>query len=580
MNSSGFFKGIHDVISTDVLVIGAGGAGLRAAMEASDNGVNVLVVCKGKFTKTGSTFFPLVPGWGIQFLKEEKGKNTYDYFFEEILEVGEGMALPELAKILVEQAPERVHDLEKMGIKFNKVGGKFYEYLCCFSNVKRTMAPALDIDNIQRNFKNEILKRDIRVIEDFFVIKIIVKEEGKSKKVCGAVGIDKNGNMVFIKSKAVILASGGGSIIFKNNMNSPELTGDGYELALDAGASLINMEYIQYIYGIVAPKKIHFSEKVFTYNPPVINSAGENFIERYIPENLSIDEIISKRIEHGPFTSRLISKYYDIAIYSEIRNGKGTKKDAILLDLRDLPEHINNIEKEFHGAIKWYEWLGKKGIDIQEDLIEIALCAHANNGGINVDTNTISEVDGLFACGEIMGGPHGADRQGGNMMAATQVFGKIAGENAAIYSKNCCETWVDEDDILLEVNEKIKLNKNGSQNYKNIESELQNATSEELVICRREKGLKKLINKLEGDLYKKIVLLKIDKTSDIKNYFTLKSMLKTALIIANAALMRKESRGSHHREDYPEKDDKEFRKVIKINRENNKNIYKFVKLSF
>jgi fumarate reductase (CoM/CoB) subunit A len=570
------FYNFNEVISTDILVIGAGGAGLRAAIEASDNNVNVLAACKGRFSKTGSTFFPLVPGWGIQFLKEEKGKSTGSYFVEEILKVGEGMAYPELAKILVDQTPDRVNDLERIGIKFHKINGKFYDFLCCFSNVKRTVAAALDINNIQVTFRKEIERRKIEVIEDFNVIKIIFKEEGNGRRVCGAVGIDRNGGLVLIRSKAIVLASGGGSVIFKQNMNSPELTGDGYELALDSGASLINMEYIQYIYGIIAPIRIHFSEKVFMYNPPVLNLSGSTFIERYLPQNLSINDVISERIKHGPFTSRLISKYYDIAIYSEIREGRGTKNHGIFLDLSQLKEHIDDLEKEFPATKEWIEWLSGKGIDIQKDMLEITLCAHANNGGIYVNSDTMSEVYGLFACGEIMGGPHGADRQGGNMMAATQVFGKIAGKNAANYSKDCLEAKIDQKDLLLTINEEIKLIGDGIQDYKNIKTKIQNAVSEELVICRRDKGLKKLIEEL-SDLSEMIASLKISKTTDIKNYFNLRSMIRTALIIANSALMRKESRGSHHREDYTQKNDKEFRKIIKINRKNGKNIYKFIK---
>ncbi len=360
-------------------------------------------------------------------------------------------------------------------------------------------------------------------------------------------------------------------------MNSPELTGDGYELALDAGASLINMEYIQFIYGIVAPKKIHFSEKVFMFKPPILNKYGITFIEKYIPSYLSIDDVINKRIEHGPFTSRLISKYFDIAIYSEIRNGKGTENNAIFLDLRKLPEYIDNIEKDFPSIKKWLKWLYNNGVDVQKEFLEIALCAHANNGGILVNVNTMTEIDGLFACGEIMGGPHGADRQGGNMMAATQVFGKIAGKNAAKYTKICSTGVVNENYILSEINKKIKLKKNGSEDYKYIKNEIQEYANKELVICRSAKGLKSLIEKFDGELQEKINFIKIGRLSDIRNYFNLKSMLNTALIIANAAMLRKESRGSHHREDYQEKDDKEFRKVIKINRENDKYIYNFIK---
>lgn len=577
MNSKKIFTNFREIVLTDVLVIGAGGAGLRAAIEASDNSTDVIVVCKGRFTKTGSTFYSLVPGWGIQFLKEEKDGNTYDYFFEEIIKVGDGMALPELSKILVEQTPERIYELEKMGIKFNKINGDFYDYLSCFSSVKRAAACALDIDNIQETFRKEVIKRDIKVFEKFYVVKIIVKEEGKDKRVCGAIGIDKDGELIFIKSRAVIIATGGGSIVFKHNMNSPELTGDGYELALDAGALLINMEYIQYIYGIVAPKRMHFSEKVFMYNPTVLNDSKEIFIENYIPKNFTIEEIIKKRVEHGPFTSRLISKYYDIAIYSEIRRGKGTKNGAIFIDLSDLPEYIDKIEEEFPATKKWLKWLIGRGVDIKSELLEIALCAHANNGGIYVNSDAMSEVEGLFACGEVMAGPHGADRQGGNMMAATQVFGKIAGESAAKYSKDCTESRIAEKYLISEINEKIKLSKDGSQDYKTIKSKIQNATNKELIICRREKGLRKLIDILEGEISEEISLLKIESGIDIKKYFDLNSMKNTALIVANAALMRKESRGSHHREDYPEKNDSDFRKIIRINRENGKNIYRFVK---
>lgn len=576
MHSTGFFNEIYDEISTDVLVIGAGGAGLRAAMEASDNGSNVLVVCKGKFTRTGSTFFPLVHGWGIQFLEEEKNGNTRDYFLKEILEVGEGMAQPDLVKVLIEQTPERVHDLEGMGIKFNKINGEFYDFLCCLAKIKRPVAAALDLENIQNTFKKEIEKRKVKVLENFNVVKIIVKEAGGKKKISGAIGIDKNGNLVLIKSKAVILACGGGSIIFKHNMNSPELTGDGYGLALDAGASLINMEYIQYIYGIVSPKRVIFSEKVFAYNPPILNINKKTFIEKYIPKNLSLSEIVKKRIEHGPFTSKLISKYYDLGICSEIRNGRGTENQAIYIDLKDLPKHINNIESQFHGAINWYKWIEKKGIDIQRQLIEIALCAHANNGGIDVDIDTASKVDGLFACGEIMGGPHGADRQGGNMMAATQVFGKIAGENASLYSKNKDSVKINADEVLSTVNESVKLSKTGNLTYGMIKKEIQDNVSRELVVCRREKGLKELIDKLEGELIEKTSLLKINRSSDINNYFTLKSLINTASVIANSALLRKESRGSHHREDYPEKNDKEFRKIVRVSREDDKNVYRFI----
>lgn len=569
------FDSFSEELSTEVLVIGAGGAGLRASMEASDNYAKVIVVCEGRFTKTGSTFFHLAPRWGIQFLPDGSSKADSDYFLKEILEVGEGMASPTLAKVLINETPSRVYELEKMGIEFQKVNGNFYDSLCCFARVKRKVAAAVNLENVRNIFEREIKKRSITVIEGLKIIRVLVKDVKSKNVVCGVIGVNSDGDLVLIKCKSIIIATGGGAAIFKNNLNSPELVGDGYELALDAGASLINMEYLQYIYGIVSPKKLLFSEKVINYNPPILNKNRQEFIRKYIPDGLSLEDIVKARVEHGPFTSRLISKYYDIAIYSEIRNGNGTYNNAVYIDLKKLSENISEIEKEFPGVEKWFKWIRIKGIDLEKQLLEIRLCAHACNGGIKVNSETMSEVGGLFACGEVMGGSHGADRQGGNMIAATQVFGKKAGENAAIYSKEVDRIKLDRKKLILEMNNRIKLIKDGNLSYKKLREEIQNIVNQELVICRNEKGLRKVIDYLNSKLSEKISKIKLGNKKDGKNYFTLKSMINTALIIANSALLRRESRGAHHREDYLDKDDKNYRKVIEVKRNIN-NIYRFI----
>lgn len=561
-----FLRNIDGRLQTDVAIIGAGGAGLRAAMAAKDKNADVIVTCKGRFARTGSTFFPLVPGWGIQFLSEDrKNGNTREYFLKEILEVGEHMAIPGLARLVVEQTPQRVYELEQMGIVFEKdKEGKFYDYLCCFADVKRPGAIAFDLDNIRSVFRKEVEKRDIKVIENFDVIKILTCEVEGKRRVVGLVGLDSKGDLHLIKSKSVILATGGACTIFKHNMNSPELTGDGYRLALDAGASLMNMEYVQYIYGIVAPRKMHFIEKVLSFSPPILNRVHREFLGKYAVPGISFNDILQKRMEHGPFTSRLISKYFDIAIFSEIRGGMGTANYAVYVDLRNLWAHIDKIEKEFPATKKWYSWLKGKGIDPDVELIEIALCAHANNGGVYVDEDAMSEVNGLFACGEVMGGPHGADRQGGNMMAATQVFGKIAGDNAATFSRQFGYATVRDRDVLDELNYCIRVAENGSIPFTELRDKIQEITNRELVMCRKEEGLRevsKLMDTLEEEY---LPFLRVSHSHDMKNYFSLKSMIVATEAIAEAALLRKESRGSHHREDHPEKDDSSYGRPIRI----------------
>ncbi len=452
MKKDFYFNEFSESLKTDVVVIGAGAAGIRAAIEASDNAVNVIILSKGRLINSGSTFYKLCQGWGIQLISKEEGRNTYDNFFKEILEVGEGMVLPELAEILITEVPRRVHELEKWGINFHKTNGHFLKFLCCFADIEREVAGALDMENIQNCFRNEVAKRNIKVIDNFKVVKIITGRSLEGKRVRGIAGIDKDGNLMIVESKAVILATGGGSIIFNHNMNSPELTGDGYTLALDAGACLINMEYIQFIYGIIAPKKIHLNDKVIESYSSILNARKERFIEKYIPKDFSINEIIKERVRHGPFTSRLISKYFDFAIYSEIMKGNGTDSDSVYLDLRNLKNEIKKIKKKYPTFGDWFSWLQKRLTFSEEDLIEISLCAHANNGGILVNGKTMTEIIGLFACGEVMAGPHGADREGGNMMASTLVFGKIAGENAANLSKTSSHIKVNKDIVLKEVN--------------------------------------------------------------------------------------------------------------------------------
>ncbi len=571
-----FFKIINEEIKCDVVIIGAGAAGIRAAIESYNNDASVVILNKGKFGKSGSTFYRIVPGWGIQLLSKGESYDTYDNFLKEIIEVGEGMASQELARILVEETPDRVVDLENMGINFYKIKEKFYKCLCCFASIERECADAFDMENIKNCFTGEIKKRNIKVIDNFNVIKIITNQSKYKKKVTGVIGINFKGNLILVKAKAVILASGGCAFIYRHNLNSYELTGDGYELALDAGASLINMEFIQFIYGIIAPKKFHFFDKVMTYNPPILNCNKEEFIRNYIPEEYTIEEIVKKRIDYGPFTSRFISKYYDIAIYSEIKKGNGTKNNAVYLDFKDFNKHLGQISKSYPTIADWYNWILEKRIISKTNHLEIDLCAHANNGGLLVKEDAMTEVDGLFACGEIMAGPHGADREGGNMMASTQVFGKIAGRNAANFSKFNIFEKIDNAEVLTDLNKKIRINKSGTLGFRQIQEDIQDAVTSELVICRNERGLKWLINKLEEEFYEKIRFLKIENNLELKNYFNLKTMINSAYIIAMASLLRKESRGSHHRSDYPEKDNKKFKKVLKIQRKNNTNIFNFI----
>lgn len=556
-----FFDAVDEEIQCDVAVVGSGGAGIRAAIESFDNNADVILLNKGKFARSGSSCYK---DWGIQMITKEEGANTYDNFLSEILEVGEGMASPKLAKILIEQTPARVKDMQAIGFKF-----KFSDkVISCFASIARDDAYAFNTQNIRNSFKNAVIKRNIRVIDDFCVIKIIKRESKDKNKITGLAGIDSEGNLVFIKAKSAILANGGCGEIYRYNYN-PGLTGDGYNMALDVGASLINMEYLQFCWN-------YFNALTLLCGLPLINNKRQEFIASYIPKDITLEQVVKKRMTHGPFSSRIVSKYLEIAIHSEIKKGNGTRNDTVYLDLGDFNKNIDKILKSYPSLVDWYKQITSKKLINDNSMIEVYVCAHANNGGLFVNEEAMSEVEGLFACGEVMAGPHGADREGGNMMAATQVFGKIAGENAAKYSKSNSFEKIDKNKVLSDLNKTIKIDKQSSLTFSQIKKEIQDAVYSELVVCRDEKGLKWLINKLEDEFTEKLHSLNIENKREIKNYFTLKSIIDSAHTIANAALLRKESRGSHHRQDYPEKDDKNYRKIIRVKKTDGVNGFEFI----
>jgi len=426
---------INEVIKTDVVVIGGGAAGTRAAIEAYDNGVNVVLIVKGEFARTGSSFSPL-RGWGMQAaFGDASSDDSPEEHLKEILDAGLGMCDVKLARILTKESPQRVADMEKYGIDFERKDGSFVRQVGCFSKKPRAIV-ALDIENIRSKFKNEIMKRDIKVLENTMAVDLLTSD----KSCFGALCIKSNGNMICIKAKSTILATGGSSTIFKSNLNSPELTGDGQIMALNAGAELFNIEFIQFIY-VAYPVKCPFVERVLEFYPGIYNAHNKLYLVDYLPEGLRYEKVLESRARHGPFSSRSLSKYFDIATYKEIMKGNQSEHGGIYIDLSMVSKE--KIEK-YSFVRDWFEWLLAQGIDDFHRL-EISPCAHAFNGGIRINERAETIVEGLFAAGEVIGGPHGADRLGGNMISLTQVFGARAGRYAAIRAKRTSNISWDEE---------------------------------------------------------------------------------------------------------------------------------------
>lgn len=550
----------NETIKVDVLIIGGGAAGLRAAIEASDNGADVLVIIKGRFVKTGSSFFSLVPGWGMQFVDPTNSNDSTQEHLEEILEAGLGMCDVKLAQILTREAAKRFADLERYGISFKKsttVG--------CFSKKPRGSGNA-NMGNIRSAFKNEVLKRSIKVLENTMVLDLLII----NNTCVGALCIGGDGGIIAIKAGATILATGGASTVFKNNLNSFELTGDGQIMALNAGAELLNMEFIQFIYGIIYPKKLLFTERVLEFYPKVYNKYDKLYLKDYLPKNLGYKDILQNRAKDAPFSSRSISRYFDIATYKEIIKGNCSEHGGVYIDLKMISQQVKeNLRKG--GTFKW---LFNQGIDPTSQILEIAPHAHAFNGGIRVNGEAETCVKGLFAAGEVIGGPHGADRLGGNMISLTQVFGARAGKYAAMKAGETKDIPWNEEEVKKKCFSIVNLtNSKNEMEIDRIDEEIKKLMWENVAICRTEEGLTYVIRKLEEIEDKYIPLVGAGNIKELKQAVSVRDKLTLSKIIANAALIRKESRGSHYREDFPNIG-KKFDKCIIIKKKGGRMSYK------
>lgn len=551
---------LHDIskrLKTDVLVVGAGAAGIRAAIAAHDEGSEVVLLERGKLTDTGSSFTPLAYGWGFRAAMN----NSIEDHLDDILKAGLGLTDKKLAKILVEEAPARFRDLQRWGLNFKRSAkGDLIFVKGCFG--KRSYGLIANrMKNIQCTFYQQIMKRDIKVLEKTRALKL-KKLEGQGFLV---LCLDSNLEFTAITTKTVVLASGGAAAIFSHNLNHSTLIGDGLTLGLDAGAEAINMEFIQFIYGVMSPVKTLISERIFCYMPEIYEDVNKrtSFIDDYIPENITPEEVFKERAMHGPFSTRGKSKYLDIGIFEKIckkqqniRNSKeNDAKKGVLINLSPLTKN---------GKAKMVlDWLRKQGIDPENDDVIISPCAHAFNGGLHINEKAMTSVEGLFAAGEIIGGVHGADRLGGDMMATTQVFGERAGRYASQYAERAKSDDASNlgKKLLEQIKEKFRINSEPCKiDIPSLEDEIKDLMWKNVGITRKGKDLQNSLKKLQNLEVEFFDIISTKTPKEFSKAFSVGVMFDIAKLLVKAALKRKESRGPHYREDYPERNDEEYNK--------------------
>ncbi len=416
----------------DVLVVGSGGAGLRAAVAAAEAGAKVIVATKGTPGACGTTY-TAASDWmafGAAFGHADEADSPREHWID-IMVKGGLLCTPELARAIAEDAPARFQELEDWGADFDKTeDGRFVQILSDGARYPRACGRGADTGPIIVRTLMERCREISRTgpgSVEFLPRTMIVDVAVDGGTVRGAWGLGmENDEPVAIATPAVVLAGGGAGEMFALNVFPMGATGDGYAAALRAGCPLVNFEFVQIGPSIVHPIHFALSGVFWRMHPKITNVLGEEFIPRYIPEGVDIEQAIFIKGVSYPFTIRNASKWVDVAVFSEISQGRGTEHRGVFMGLAHLDDRT--IEQD---ACVPFEHLLKSGLDLRTDAVEFAPAVQHFNGGARIDIAGRTCIAGLLAAGENAGGQHGADRPGGNALADSQVFGRRAGEAAA-----------------------------------------------------------------------------------------------------------------------------------------------------
>ena len=543
--------------SCDVLIIGGGSAGLRAAIEAHDAGADVLIISKsGK----GDPHTVLARGGINAALGTMDPEDNWMVHAVDTLREGEFLADYERVEVLCKNAPDAVNELVNWGARFHREkDGRLTQRFFGAHTYRRTVFyEDWTGQEIIRVLIDQVRLRKIEIVDNVYITKLIksdnLSEKREVTKVTGALGIDfKKKEIVIFECKSLTLAAGGYTRVYSvSSSRSFENYGEGMILAYDAGADLVDMEMVQFHpTGMVWPEKALgtlATEAIRGEGGILLNSKGERYMKKYYPE----------RMELGP--RDVVAR----ATYNEILDGRGTQHGGVWLDVTHLSK-----QKILDRLPTMYEQFKNiNGIDISKDKMEVGPTAHYSMGGIVVDMKCRTKIRGLFAVGEVISQIHGANRLGGNSLLDTIVFGKIAGSEAASFAKEEGERHKTEQSLLgLTVSNKKEFGDDEIFIVKDpikFRNEIQEIMNHNAGIIREEtrlqNGLKKILE-LKKEFYSKDNILKEFKIENEEVVLTLevKSSLVVSEAIIRSALIRQESRGAHYRSDFPQLDDEKWK---------------------
>jgi succinate dehydrogenase / fumarate reductase flavoprotein subunit len=550
--------------SYDVIVIGAGGAGLRAAIAAHEAGAKTAVICKSLLGKAHTV---MAEGGIAAAMGNVWPEDNWQVHFRDTMRGGKLLNHWRMAELHAKEAPDRVWELEQWGALFDRTPEGLISQRDFGGHRYARLAHVGDRTGLE--MIRTLQQRTVALGVDVYMECTITHLMNGAGRIAGAFGYwRESGRFVLFESPAVILATGGIGKSWKVTSNSWEYTGDGHALAMRAGAGLVNMEFVQFHpTGMVWPPSVRgilVTESVRGDGGVLKNSEGERFMFNYIPEFFKAETADS--IEEA-------DRWYDDkannrrppellprdevarAINSEIKAGRGSPHGGVFLDIasRRSPEFIQRRLPSMYHQFKELA-----GVDITKEPMEIGPTCHYVMGGVEVDPDSASStVPGLYAAGEVAGGMHGSNRLGGNSLGDLLVFGKRAGEHAAAYATGLRESppLVPAEDVDAAAAEALApFETEGGENPYTVHQDLQNVMQDLVGIIRNEEELSSAIKEIDA-LRRRVANLTVEGNRQYNPGWNLaldlRNMLLVSEAVAKAALERKESRGGHTRDDYP-----------------------------
>jgi succinate dehydrogenase / fumarate reductase flavoprotein subunit len=564
----------YETFSYDVLVIGAGGAGLRAAIEASSTGVTVGLVCKSLLGKAHTV---MAEGGMAAAMGNVDDRDSWKVHFADTMRGGQYVNNWRMAQLHAMEAPARVYELEAWGAVFDRTkDGKILQRNFGGHRYPR-LAHVGDRTGLEmiRTLQDHGIHQGITVHMEWTILALL--KDGN--RVVGAFGYDRErGRFKIFHAKAVIIASGGLGRAYRVTSNSWEGTGDGHSLAYHAGADLLDMEFIQFHpTGMIWPPSVQgilVTEGVRGEGGVLRNKEGKRFMFDDIPDNYksqtSSDPEEGWRYTQGDKNARrppelLTRDHVARCINREVKAGRGSPHGGVFLDISWIKEKLPNAEEHIKKKLPsmYHQFMQLANLDITKEPMEVGPTTHYAMGGVRVNGDTqMSSVPGLFAAGECAAGLHGANRLGGNSLSDLLVFGKRAGEYAAKFAKENGAGQINDaqvEEIARHALEPFERGANAGGSAEGpyqVQHDLQNMMQDLVGIVRREDEMTQAMEGL-GKLWERA-----DKTAvqGHREYnpgwhtaLDLKHLLTVAEAITLSALERKESRGGHFREDFPDK---------------------------